>query len=125
MVLVENPEATSDLGADTIVIDTALVTTTRDPRVNEVHSPMRDHTDISVKDEFVDLNPSTQVLAGCFLVSFIFCLLKLFWLIPFLTLFRLTSLVSNKVYLTIPLFQKLLPLTIMRILTLLMVSLST
>ena len=125
VVLVENPEATLDLGADTIVVDPTLVTPTRAPRVDEVQNPMRDTTDVSAKDESVDLNLSTQVLAGWFLVSFVFCLLNLFWLIHFLAFFIIISLVNNNVYLTIPLCQKLLPLTIMRILTLLMVSLST
>ena len=36
MVLVKNPEATLDLGADTIVVDTTLVTPTRAPKVDEV-----------------------------------------------------------------------------------------
>ena len=58
MVLVENPEATSDLGAETIIVDTSLVTPTRAPRGDEVQNPMRDTIDVSAKDESVDLNLS-------------------------------------------------------------------
>ena len=98
------------MGVDTIVVHTTLVTPTRAPRVDEVQSPMRDLTDVSTKDEFVDLNPSTRVLAGCFLVSFVFCLLNLFWLITFLTFFRLISPVNNNMYLLYPFVISFFPL---------------
>ena len=95
VILAENPEATLDLGADTIVVDTTIVTPTRAPRIDKAPNPMGDAVDASAKDESVDLDPSTQVLADYFLVSFSFLFVEFVWMISFLDFFRLMSLANN------------------------------
>ena len=66
----KNPETTLDLGANTIVVDTTIVTPTHAPKIDKAQNLMGDVVDASAKDESVDLNSSTHVLADDFFSFF-------------------------------------------------------